>query len=316
MTDINYIRKYFSENAPKWVAGAYEEGDIPAQYPVGANRLRIAVETIVERLATHQGTLVDLGCGGGELCLYVAGLGMNATGVDIAEGMIEEAKRKAGEFPDAQKSKLHFVCADVLNNSLPDASSDAVSAMGLIEYLPDDEAFFREAYRLLNPGGVLAVSCRNRLFNLASMNEYTLNEIKSGTSVNLLTEMMNAISGEVSIRHLKEFVANLKATLSNLEKALDMDEKFIKKDEPARKGIGAFAQVRRQHTPAELSIAASQQGFVQPKFFGVHPHPLPPRIEKQAPHFYNQFSKTFEVFEKTPLSLVWSSAFIGVFTKQ
>ena len=46
-----------------------------------------------------------------------------------------------------------------------------MTAMGLIEYLPDDDGLFAEAARLLRPGGRFAVSCRNRLYNLQSANE-------------------------------------------------------------------------------------------------------------------------------------------------
>ena len=65
----------------------------------------------------------------------------------------------------------------------------------------------------------------------------------------------------------------------------------------------------------ELATSAREAGFRDPGFVGIHPHPFPPAVEPRAPRFYNQLARVFEALEREPLALVWSSAFLGVFTR-
>ena len=98
MTSREYVRRYFSDSARQWLARAYDDVDETAAYPVGAQRTRLALEAVVDRLGTVQGHLIDLGCGGGDLALRAADLGFRATGVDLAEGMIAEAEARRSEL--------------------------------------------------------------------------------------------------------------------------------------------------------------------------------------------------------------------------
>jgi len=65
---------------------AYVDGTQPAGYPLGSNRVRLALTAAVDRLGAARGRLVDVGCGGGDLCFRAAELGFDTLGVDIAEG--------------------------------------------------------------------------------------------------------------------------------------------------------------------------------------------------------------------------------------
>ena len=170
MSDPAYTRRYFSDSARRWLATAYVDGTHPAGYPLGSSRVRLALTAAVDRLGAACGRLVDVGCGGGDLCFRAAELGFDTLGVDIAEGMIAEARRRAEELAAAVRARVEFRVADVL--ALDDDGEgplDAVTALGLVEYLDDDAKFFAWAARRLRPGGVFVVSCRNRLFNMASL---------------------------------------------------------------------------------------------------------------------------------------------------
>lgn len=314
MVDINYVRNYFSEHALEWLVGAYGEEALHWKYPVGAHRVRVAIQSIARRIGST-GSLVDLGCGGGELCIHAARLGMSVTGVDIAEGMISDANKKRDALADELQTRLTFALGEVLENKLPAESYNAATALGLIEYLPQDGPFFREAYRLLKPGGVLAVSCRNRLFNMTGLNEYTTREIKDGSSNSLISEIESLTQQEISPEVMNEFVQRLESTVHNMNPALQLDLKNKAEKGVARKTVAKFDLQRRQHTPDELMASASAAGFVNSAFVGVHPHLLPPKLEASVPRLYNQLASVLEVFEDLPISLVWSSAFVGVFSK-
>ena len=315
MVDINYIRRYFDEYASKWSPRAYGGGTATASYPVGAHRMRLAIEQITNHIGSTDCKMIDLGCGGGELCIHAALLGMNATGIDISEGMISEAKKRRDSVPEEVQSRLTFIVADALQKQFPPQNYDAVAALGLIEYLPDDEDFFKEAYRLLRAGGILVVSCRNRLFNLFSLNDYTTREIEDGFGEDLLFELRPLLEKAVPKELMMKFVQNLELIVPDLKEAIEFDMKTEEKNEKRGKDVRKFEEARRQHTPTGLWSSAKKEGFANPVFVGVHPHPLPPRVEDSCPRFYNQFARAFEIFESLPVSLVWSSAFIAVFTK-
>jgi 2-polyprenyl-3-methyl-5-hydroxy-6-metoxy-1,4-benzoquinol methylase len=313
MAELDYTRRYFSERAPEWLAKAYDKGALPRNYPIGTHRVRIAIDSIIKRIGSTEGQILDLGCGGGDLCVQAASLGFSAVGVDIAESMIKEAQKKVGTLPQEVQARLQFIIGNVLDHPLPSGTFHAVTALGLLEYFPEDRLFFERVYALLRSGGVLVVECRNRLFNMNSLNEYTRKEVEDGFACNLLAEIgaLDAEDGFLDL--LTEFMQKLKATIPSMEEALAIDAAKQEEDRAAEIQGNFFAQPRRQHTPHELWQVARSVGFDDADFFGVHPHPLPPRLEPIAPRFYNQLASVFQVFETTSVSLVWSSSLIGVF---
>src|SRR5207247_138146 len=68
VSDPSYTRRYFSDSARRWLATAYVDGTQPAGYPLGSSRVRLALTAAVDRLGSACGRLVDVGCGGGDLC--------------------------------------------------------------------------------------------------------------------------------------------------------------------------------------------------------------------------------------------------------
>ena len=128
----DYVQEYFDRHAHAWVEAAY---DAEVRFPVGSERVRLAIEGVAPSM--REGSrLVDLGCGGGQLCVHAAKLGWQPVGVDSAPGMIEEARGNADELD------LEWIVASYDESGLPDGTFDAVTAMGLIEYLPDDDGLF------------------------------------------------------------------------------------------------------------------------------------------------------------------------------
>ncbi|OZI26451.1 SAM-dependent methyltransferase [Bordetella genomosp. 9] len=100
--------------------------------------------------------VVDVGCGGGIYTLAWANLGAaHVTGVDFSEVMIDTASKQAQDRAD-----LAFKVGASDATGLPTASADVVFQRALIHHLREYMDTFREAARLLAPGGMLLVQDR------------------------------------------------------------------------------------------------------------------------------------------------------------
>jgi SAM-dependent methyltransferase len=297
----DYVREYFDRHAGAWVESAYAGG---TRFPVGPERVRLAIEGVSPALR-EGGSLVDLGCGGGQLVAHAAQLGWRAVGVDVAPGMIDEARAAT------QGLDVELLVAPYDETGLAAGAFDAVTAMGLIEYLSDDDGLFGEAARLLRPGGRFAVSCRNRLYNVQSANRFTARELERGEADTLLAELRAGLE-RTSVDELYALAEEVAASAEELRDAVAADA-----EEPPPDLLDhptAFGEERRQHTPAELASSAARAGFSPVETLALHPHPLPPDLERIAPRVYNRLALAWQrPLERSPLGLAFCTAFVAVF---
>jgi ubiquinone/menaquinone biosynthesis C-methylase UbiE len=88
--------------------------------------------------------VIEVACGAGAGLGYLASLARSVQGCDIAEEVLEPARRHYG-------TRIRIDTADAAKLPYADASADVVILFEAIYYLPSADAFIEEVRRVLRP---------------------------------------------------------------------------------------------------------------------------------------------------------------------
>ncbi|MFZ5950109.1 MAG: arsenite methyltransferase [Candidatus Rifleibacteriota bacterium] len=176
-----------------------------AAVPEGAN-LGLGCGNPQVIAALKQGeTVLDLGSGGGFDCFLAAkkvGGNGRVIGVDMTPEMISKARENSAK---AGFSNVEFRLGEIEHLPVADNSVDVIISNCVVNLSPEKAQVFAEAYRVLKPGGRVAIS---DVVALQPLSEAVLNSKEA---------LCSCVSGAVSIEELEKTISAAGFSEINIE---------------------------------------------------------------------------------------------------
>jgi 2-polyprenyl-6-hydroxyphenyl methylase / 3-demethylubiquinone-9 3-methyltransferase len=172
--------------------------------------------------------LIDIGSGGGLVCVPMHKLGANVTGLDA-----NQSNTQAGnEYAQRHNLTINYINSTVEEHIKSQKQYDIVLCLEVIEHVANPELFIRNLSKLLKPGGMIIMSTINRTaksYLLAIvMAEYVLGWVPKKThdhSKFLKPSEISRILGEskLTLKELKGLSFNLLSSSWHLSEDIDVN---------------------------------------------------------------------------------------------
>ena len=151
------VRRFYGE-APFPNYGAR---DTLASLRLRAERSPLA--RLLDQAIPRDARVLDLGCGTGQMTIFLASGRRWVVGADMTRGSLALAADAARRFGVEQAL---FVQTDLRRPGLGEGAFDVVLSLGVLHHTPDPRAAFGAMVRLCRPGGIVVVGLYNAFARL------------------------------------------------------------------------------------------------------------------------------------------------------
>jgi SAM-dependent methyltransferase len=147
----------------------YNDAPFPGYPPhdtLAALRARAGRSVFARRLdqaIPSDARLVEVGCGTGQMSLYLARANRVIVAADISRAALDLGRRAARQFGI---TSVRFVETDLHCAGLKPDAFDVVYSAGVVHHTPDPAAAFERVVRLARPGGTVIVGVYNSIARL------------------------------------------------------------------------------------------------------------------------------------------------------
>src|SRR5262245_59117005 len=146
------------------VRAFYERSPFPG-YPArdSLHALRMRAErsvfaALLDRSIRGDARIVEIGCGTGQMCLYLARADRVVVGADLARPSLRLGAEAARRFG---LDRVQFVETDLQRPGLKPAAFDVVYSAGVLHHTPDPRASFARLVQLARPCGTIVLGVYN-----------------------------------------------------------------------------------------------------------------------------------------------------------
>ena len=197
-------------------------------------------------------SLIDVGCGTGDLSYDASKIIKKSVGIDFSKNMIKLAQNSF------KRKNLEFFTKDFFKINTNE-SFDCLSANGFIEYisLKHIDKFLKISKKIVKRNKFIIFGTRNRLFNLFSLNKFSENEFKK-------TSFKKFYEESIALNHIK-FGNFIKLKKNKFEEVLFKQPK-----------TGINVDKRHQFSPLQLVDILKKNNWEPLDFYPINYHPVVP----------------------------------------
>jgi SAM-dependent methyltransferase len=149
----------------------YEHAPFPGYRPresltgVRARAERSRFACLLDRDIAADARIVEVGCGTGQMCLFLSRADRVIVGADLARASLALGAAAARRFG---LKRVRFVETDLGRPGLNARAFDVVYSSGVVHHTPDPRASFARLAALARPGGTIVVGVYNTIARLPS----------------------------------------------------------------------------------------------------------------------------------------------------
>jgi SAM-dependent methyltransferase len=158
-----------SDERTETVRQFYSQSPFPGYPPrdsldgLRARAERSEFARLLDRAVPGDARIVEVGCGTGQMSLFLATADRVVVGADITAASLACAARAQARFG---VERVLFVETDLRAPGLREAAFDVVYSSGVLHHTPDPRASFAALARLARPGGIIVLGLYNFLARL------------------------------------------------------------------------------------------------------------------------------------------------------